>query len=247
MRKVLCGMWFVALTGACSTTPAHYVGVVSLSQGPSSTGTGTSGLASASFSSKAELVAVSTDGPCALLDAAQTNGFSAGEIGITGTIASIALLPSGKAPNVMYSGDSTTVPLFSDGAALQVVASGGPEVDAFAVSITAPTTLAGFTPPTSLSRSGYTATWTAGTGPSIRLDIVPSSTVQGSAAALECVVGDTGSFTVPASSFALIPTDWSQVAIEIARIDSRTMPAGNVSVTTSLAIYVDGGPFTLGP
>jgi hypothetical protein len=168
---------------------------------------------------------VGTDGPCTMYHDNQGSQISAGTINVTGTTTAITLNPLGTPPNVHYS-PSPTPPtdLYTDGATISVQAAGG-DVAAFSGTVTAPTALAGFTLPTTMSRAGYTATWTAGTGQQVWVIL---GTLVGDN--MICRVDDTGSFAVPASTFALVPATVDMIVAGLARVSEDDIATPDVQV-----------------
>ena len=226
--------------------PAPAVGMVEVSQG---TGDGSAGAgATASFGPTALFgPVVGTDGPCTIYSLAQDMpGFSAGAITITGTASTITLDPTGTAPSVSYSPTAAVPkPAFTAGATITVTAAGGPDVGAFTASTTAPATLAGFTAPTTMSRAGYTATWTAGAGPSIWVIVAAFDGSSGAGNGIVCRVDDTGSFTVPASTFAMVPATATTGFVGIGRVSPMTMAVGSTMVTVQATSYITSGEVTI--
>ena len=135
-------------------------------------------------------------------------------------------------------------PAFTAGATVTFTAAGGPDVGAFTASVTAPATLAGYTPPTTMSRAGYTATWTAGSGPGIWVIL---AAIDGSAGGdgVVCRVDDTGSFTVPASTFAMIPSTATTGFVGVGRVAPTTVAVGTVMVTVQATSYITSGQVTI--
>jgi hypothetical protein len=224
--------------------PGPTVGLVEIAQGIAS-GSADSG-ATAGFGPTVFGPVVGTDGPCTVYsDAQNPPRFSAGTITITGTASTITLDPHGTAPSVSYSsGPPVPDPAFTAGATLTFTAAGGPDVGAFTATTTAPETLAGYTPPTTISRAGYTATWTAGTATIwvIMALVNPSS---GDGNVVVCAVDDTGSFTIPASTFAMIPATSNNGIVGLGRMSPRTMMVGSTMVTVQATSYVTGGQVTV--
>ncbi len=169
-----------------------------------------------------------TDGPCTLYHTAQPPQLSAGTIAVTGTTTAYTLTPTGTAPNVHYTtSPQAAAPLFTTGATISITAAGA-DVPAFSGTVTAPAPLAGFTPPTTVSRSGFTAAWTAGSGPKVWV-ILPGfdgSTTE----ILVCRVDDTGTFTVPPSSFALMSGADNQAVVGLARVSETLTNSPYVSL-----------------
>lgn len=190
---------------------------------------------------------VGTDGPCTVYGLTQNPAsFSAGAITITGTASTITLNPSGAAPNVSYSpAAAVPKPAFTAGATLTFTAAGGPDVGAFTATVTAPATLAGYTPPTTISRAGYTATWTAGTATTMWVIMAAFDPSSGSGNGVICRVPDTGSFTVPASTFAMVPSTATGGFVGVGRIAPTTMTVGSTMVTVQAVSYITSGQVTI--
>ena len=184
---------------------------------------------------------LATDGPCASYPTGGGTRYSAGTIDVTGTSQAIAFTPSGTAPTVVYAHTPSPLPtdLFTASATLHVTAAGGPGFGAFAGDITAPTTVV-FTPPATLSRAGQTISWTAGTGNIVQVALVTSN------ALILCRVPDSGSFAVPASTFALIPIGDTNGVVAVARTMEHELATTSGPVTLQ-ALSAIGGTITLAP
>jgi hypothetical protein len=220
--------------------PGPAVARIEVAQG---TGDGSANAdATAVFSATEFGPVVGTDGPCTVYGfAPNPAAFSAGAITITGTASTITLDPNGTAPDVSYSSAAPVPnPAFTAGATITFTAAGGPDVGAFTASTTAPETLAGYTPPTTVSRSGYTATWTASTA-TIWVIMALFNPSSGDGNFVLCRVGDTGSFTIPASTFALIPSTSSNGIVGLGRVSPTSITVGSTMVTVQATSYVTGG------
>jgi len=222
------------------------LGLIELTQGTGA-GSADSG-ADASFGPTAFFgPIVSTDGPCSIY-ALEQNGlrYSAGTITITGGASTVTLDASGTAPGVSYSpAAAVPKPAYTAGATITFTAAGGPDVGAFTASVTAPATLAGYTPPTTMSRSGYTATWTAGSGPGIWVILGAIDTNSGTGNGVVCRVPDNGSFTVPASTFAMLPSGATTGFAGVARISDMTKMVGATMATVQAVSYITSGQVTI--
>ena len=110
-------------------------------------------------------------------------------------------------------------PLFTTGATLTVTAPGA-DFPAFNTTLTAPAAVAGFTPPTTISRAaGYHATWTTGAGPLIWVFVViPIGSAED---LLLCEVPDNGSYTVTSTALGLIPASATQALVALIRLDKK--------------------------
>jgi hypothetical protein len=239
----------VLLAAGCSSAPytGPRSGLVSL--GESDTAGSASSNAIAQFTVEPVYgTPAATDGPCTLFGMDPSDGYGAGEIELSGTMQPISLDEQGDPPHVTYVA-STEVPdpVFVPGAQLSVTAQGD-IVPAFTASVIGPMPLEGWTPPSTLSRSGYSITWTPGTGSSIQLVIGADhpGTADGGAAIL-CILDDTGAFELPASTFALIPAADDEAILGIGRLARTTVMAGEVSVVFQASISTLTGPFPLGP
>src|SRR5262249_46487517 len=119
--------------------------------------------------------------------------------------------------------------VYSPGATISVTAAGG-DFPAFSGTVTGPGTLAGYTVPTTISRAGYTATWTAGSGPKIWVFVIGLAST--TTTDIICRGDDTGTFTIPPSTFALLPAAADQGVAAVARV-------AELDLTTPLAsVYV---------
>ena len=230
-----------AQADASVDAPAPRSGLVSMGQEATSSN---AGAIFASGDVFGDLVGV--DGPCTITTSPAQRGLSAGTIPITGTVTALTLTPAGTAPDVDYSTSPTApTPLFTAGATISVEGAGGPDFGAFSATVTAPATLAGFTPPTSLSRAGYTATWTAGTDTIWIIAVATNHTAI--PAYVVCRVGDTGTFSIPASTFAMIPPDYDEAAVGVGRVASADVTTSNGTVTVAAISDVTSSFVALGP
>jgi hypothetical protein len=235
-----------AVDAKVDAPPMATVGSIEVAQGQNAGSA--SADATATFGTTVYGMSVGTDGPCTLYNLTKHDGFSAGNVTVTGTVSTITLQPQGTAPTVNYSSTAAVPkPAFTAGATITFTAAGGPDVPAFTGSVTAPAAIAGYTPPaTTVSRSGYTATWTAGAGPSIWVILGAIDTTAGGGIAGICRVTDTGSFTIPASTFAMIPANMTTAFVGVGRVSPTTVTAGGVSVTVQATSYSTSGMLTLG-
>lgn len=173
---------------------------------------------------------IGSDGACTLYSQQGTPlTHSAGTIAIGGTAMAVTLTPSGSPPNVSYTESPKPLPYpaFTAGATITFTAPGA-DVPSFNGTVTAPAAVAGWTPPTMISRAaGYTATWTAGSGPKIWV-IVALVTGMNANIAL-CKVDDTGTYKVATSTLAL-DTTATQAAVLIARVAESPVQVGSSTV-----------------
>lgn len=229
---------------AIDAAPTAHFGRVEVSQGTSN-GSASSGI-DVTFSTDEWGPMVATDGPCKVLGTGTEPEFSAGTVTFTGTASTITASPTGTAPTVRYSATATLPqPAFAAGSTITISGAGGPDVPAFSGSVTAPAAIAGYTPPaTTLSRAGYTATWTAGSGPTMWV-IVAGFDSAGHGGVAICVVPDNGSFTVPASTFAMFPSTANMGFAALGRVAPMTTTVGGVMVTVQATSYVTSGDLTL--
>lgn len=171
--------------------------------------------------------------------------YSAGTITVTGTNVDYTVTPSGSPPDVHYTTTpDESQPLYTAGATISIAAAGSSDFPAFTGTVTAPATLAGFTAPTTVSRAGYTATWTAASGAKVWLILGGLDTVGGQSSIVVCRVDDTGSYTVPASSFALFPTAYDQIVVAIARVSETLLTSPKVSLVGVYELAADPVPLT---
>jgi hypothetical protein len=218
------------------------LGLIELTQGTGN-GTATSS-ADASFGPTSFFgPIIGTDGPCSIYSLEQNSPrYSAGTITITGGAATVNLDPSGTAPSVSYSARAAVPkPAYTAGATITFTAAGGSDVGAFTASVTAPATLTGYTTPTTISRSGYTATWTAGAGPGIWVILAAADASSGAGNGVVCRVPDNGSFTVPATTFAMIPATDTVGFVGVARISDMTKTVGATMLTVQAVSYITSG------
>jgi hypothetical protein len=192
--------------------------------------------------------AIDSDGPCTLRRHVPRVSRSAGRITITGTAEPITLDESPADGGITYKHlGPVQDPAFVDGTTITVEAKGGTDLPAFTASVTAPAALAGYAPPTSLSRTGYTATWTPAQGAQILIIIGAVNRRAKDAVLVMCRVEDTGTFTVPASTLALIPSFFDQAIVMVARVAETVQPVGDTRVLIDAISSVRSGPFELAP
>jgi hypothetical protein len=186
-----------------------------------------------------------TDGPCSSLAVSGGPvGHSAGVITVTGTTVGLTLTPS--TGTVHYTTTPTPPPadLFAVHATLHFAGAGSPDFGAFAGDVVVPTTVAGFTPPTTMSKQGHTLTWTADSSVTV-MQIVLFAT-SGSVGLVFCRVPDNGSFTIPASTFALFPAGATGGGVLLARTNETvlTSASGTVALQAVEATGSMGVTFT---
>lgn len=186
---------------------------------------------------------VGRDGRCALYADGPVVGLSAGTITITGTTQPMTLHPDGSSGHVHYEHASDLPePPFSEGATLTIAASGA-DVPAFTASVTAPAELRGVAGPATVSRAGTTVTWRAGAGPAIRIVLAAIASDTHKGLVVMCRVPDTGSFTIPASTFALIPFTFDRAILTVDRFAETDEIAGNTPVVVEVGSVVVAGSF----
>lgn len=204
-------------TAGSDAPPTAKQGVVTVTQGDN--GTGNTGQAGGGFLTGANVMGpiVATDGPCTEYGATPAATLDAGSISISGTLSPITLTASSGSSLSYHPTATVPYPIFSAGATITFAGSGGTGFPAFSGTVTAPADIAGFTKPTTLSRAGYTARWTAGSGPMLWVLLAG---VDGSfnGTTVVCVVPDTGSFAIPASTFALLPAGDTMGGLAVARV-----------------------------
>jgi hypothetical protein len=188
---------------------------------------------------------VGTDGPCTAYDSPPQKGGSAGTITITGTTPALTLTPMGTAPMVDYVASPLVQPgFFAAGAMIQVQASGA-EFPAFSATVTAPSTLAGFTPPASISRAaGASLMWTAGGTGEIEAVVFGTN---GSSTAIVCLVPDNGSYTIAPSTLALLSSATTKAAIGLARTAITHVTSGDTDVDVSAGSTITKASVTITP
>lgn len=256
MRKLV---WLAVIAACGSSSPRHpdgggldggsadapavtRSGQVTLTQGYD--GTQNAGQAHATFVMGPDPTGtvIGTDGPCTAYTPPATSSaaLDAGSIAITGTLSPVTLTASGSPPQYQPTAQ-VPYPVFSAGATISIAIAGGADFPAFQQTLTAPADVAGFTRPSSLSRAGYTATWTAGSGPSFAVLLVG---LDGSFTPTQiiCQVPDSGSFTIPASTFALLPASDTMGGIAVTRVAHTTVTSSGASVAMSVTT-MDGTTF----
>lgn len=170
---------------------------------------------------------LASDGPCTLYSPAPSNQFSAGQIDITGANQPITLAPQGTDPSVFYAPVAQpTFPTFAAGNSLSAKATGasGPlDLQGFDLGLTAPAPVTGFIAPSMVSRSGTTVTWDAGSNPRNWILVDIEADVQVTVLQIVCDTDDSGMFTLPASTLALIPQGASAALLVVShvRVTSR--------------------------
>lgn len=237
-----------ATAAACGTTaaPARRSAQIVLEQGDGQAG------AIAVFGGNGVFGApTGTRGDCTAFARATSlfGTFGAGELDIAGTIAPVQLAPIGSDPMVQYSNMSVQGALFAGGATLALTAQGGDGPDdlgPFREQVTAPAAITGHTAPAMVSRSGGTAvTWDAATSTAIWITMFDANTPSPT---VICTVRDTGTYTIPASAFELLPATTQQVVLELARVDGHVQRVGDTAVQLmAMDFVVDDPPVPLGP
>jgi hypothetical protein len=127
---------------------------------------------------------------------------------------------------------------------MTVEVSGGSDVAPFTASVTAPLELAAYYARTSLSRDGYNATWAANDGTRI-LIIVAAIDTHKDSVLVTCHVPDTGFFTIPASTFALIPRSFDRAILAVSRVAEAVQTVGDAHIAIDAIRVVGSGPFSL--
>lgn len=192
---------------------------------------------------------LASDGPCRLHRRAVSKGLSAGTLAITGTTQPITLLPSWTATGLVEYRRSEPVPnpAFARGSTITVEASGGSDIPAFTASVVAPPPLVGYVPPTSLSRNGHTMTWAPHAGTEILILIVALDVRLRGTGVIVCRVADSGVFTVPASTFALLPDSIDRALVSFFRVAETTQRVGDAQVAFDVMTGIGVGPLRLFP
>ncbi len=227
----------VADTPVADTPAVARHGLIQVTQGD--TGTGNTGQVGAGFIMGADVMGpvVATDGPCSLYGSTEAPAtLDAGTIMISGTISPITLTPSGS-PLKYQAASAVPYPIFSAGSTITIAGAGGAEIPAFNGTVSAPADVAGFTKPTSLSRAGYTATWTAGSGPGMWI-LLAGLDASFNGVAMICRVPDTGSFAIPASTFALLPAADTMSGLAVARVAETDVDVAGTSIAL-VAVSLD--------
>src|SRR5450432_572121 len=226
--------------------PVQHQGLITLSES-ALTGSAPSASVSTSFSDGPPMGApIATDGPCTTYPTSAHGAYSAGAIAVTGTTTALTLTPNGTPPNVHYTtAPSAPVALFTAGATIHLAAAGATDFVAFAGDVTGPTAIAGFTPPTTVSVSGQTFTWTADASSTIMQIAVYAATAQ-AASLMLCRVPDNGSFRIPSTSFALLTQNPTTAFIALGRTDEKVVATASGSVTLQ-AVNAMGSTVTFTP
>lgn len=234
------------IDAAVDAPPAMHQGFVTLEKGSDANGASSS--MSASFTDTSPFgTVIGTDALCTAFTPASSGArYSAGTIDVTGATTALTLTPSGTAPSVRYLKTPDPIPkdLFSAGASLGIHAAGGADFVTFSATVTAPAPVAGFTPPTALSRAGYTATWTAGSG-AVWVIVLGISGNTGTT--LLCKVPDSGSYTVSPASFALLPTTATSGTVVLARVTETTVATASGPVLVAIAADIQSGLIPINP
>ncbi len=235
--------------------PTARQGFVTLAQGTDPTdGTIADASASATFTDGSPFGMMSgSNGPCiAYVDATNAATYSAGTIDISGANVPVTLTPSGTPAMVHYTNSPTALPkpLFAANASVTFHAAGGPDLVTFSATVTTPVAVAGFTPPTMLSRAaGYTASWTAGPagGPGMWLFVAGKGSGAATSGSLLCKVADTGSYTVAAASLALLPPGATGGLILLARVAEASAVTVQGPILVGIATTVASGIIPINP
>ncbi len=197
-------------------------------------------------------IPIATGGGCALYDGNSTTvGSSAGVVAITGTTVPVTMTPSGSPPDVAYNStpDPTPTDLYAPGATINATAPGGAGFPAFSISADGPGAIAGFTPPSTFSRSAPPAlTWTAGTADTVLMELVTIDATFSVINVVLCYTPDDGAFDMPAAAMALVPASQTQAAVALVRINQATInPSGTTQLDLLVAAGQGGDLGTLGP
>jgi hypothetical protein len=231
MRELL----VCCLITACGSNNASHPDAPSAPQGAVSViqgfdGAENRGQASAAFAMTSSMgPVVGTDGPCTAYGQAPKGSLDAGSISISGTTSAVTLTASGS-PLQYSAGGTLPFPLFTSGATITMSAAGGADIPAFNGTTTAPADIAGFSRPTSLSRAGYTATWTAGSSPRFWVLLAAVDATFTNGVDVVCEVPDSGSFAIPATTFALLPTNLTMGGVSVTRINESDITVGDKQI-----------------
>src|SRR5262249_42939174 len=99
----------------------------------------------------------------------------------------------------------------------------------------------------SLSRDGYVARWMPSTGSEIFLMLAAVNEQINDGVVVICRIRDTGTFTVPASTFALIPRSLDRAVLIVARIAETEQTVDDARITIDVLSSVNSGPLVLVP
>jgi len=186
------------------------------------------------------------DGSCTLRNAPAVDEVSAGVVRLDGAPVPIELrpVPGRQGPLYKASADVPNPP-FAAGAPLTAESSGGPDFPAFHMSVTAPASITDVSIPQTVARSGYTIRWNAIPGTAIVINIVALRLDTPGGVRITCRIPDDGVFTVPASTFASVPSKFDHAAVMIARVADGGQSVEDARVTFEAAAFVGAGPFPL--
>lgn len=188
---------------------------------------------------------LATDGPCNLHDRAVTEGLSAGTIEITGAASPITLSENRTPRGIRYLHGGVPNPAFTSGATITVEVSGGTDLSAFTTSVTAPPKLAGYVPPGVLDRQAYQLTWTASAGTEIMIMLVAFGQRVTDGVTVLCRVPDSGAFTIPSSTFGLLPPAFDRSILVVARVAETRVTVGEARVAVNVMDAISAGPLPL--
>jgi hypothetical protein len=110
-----------------------------------------------------------------------------------------------------------------------------------------PAAIVGYTPPTVLSRGGYTTTWIPAAGTQMRFVIGASNPRTHDSVFVICEVPDDGSFTVPPSTFALIPPAMDHGSVIAMRVVQTFVGAGDAHVVVEALDVITSAPLEIAP
>lgn len=189
-------------------------------------------------------VVVASWGPCAVRAPLSKARLAAGTIDITGTSAPVSL-PESSQDSSGKRKVMLAPPAFTPGTELVVHAAEGPDVRAFTASVTAPSALAGYTPPKVLSRAGTRFEWAPASGGDIMILIGATDDVGRNPMFLNCRVSDVGHFDVPRAAFALLPSSHRIGFVLVARIAETQQMVGDVKITIDAQSVIGAGPLPL--
>jgi hypothetical protein len=167
---------------------------------------------------------IGVDGACTVHAKRTLLDADGGAITVTGPVTGPVTVPARE--HAIPLPDLAVAP----GVALAISAAGGADVPAFAASVVAPAPLAGLRADRYVPRAGYPVTWDAGSGAEVDVQLAIANAEHETAALVACRTTDTGAFTVPASTLALVPPAFTIAKVTAERVARTEQMVGATKV-----------------
>jgi hypothetical protein len=174
---------------------------------------------------------IGRDGACTVHARRTLVAASAGTLTVTGASSGPIRVGSPTEADPRNFPPDEVAPLFSASDSLALTTSGGADLPTFNATVIAPAPILGDTSHGEISRDGYAVTWDAGAGPEIDVVLGVADAAQHAGVMVVCRVPDNGTFTIPASTLALVPPADKYANVLISRVASVEQVVGNTRVT----------------